>query len=245
MKRILLWSDTHLPYQHKPTVANLLKFVAAYKPDEVLFLGDLIDFKPVARWSKDTIWERGELMQKEADEAKKFLGEFREAYSGPANIVLGNHCERWNNYLTRYAPGLFGLDVLRLESVFHFDAFNVKVKPQPYQLGAGVIAIHGKKLTQVAAGSAMKELARHGKSIVQGHSHRLGIVYETKDRKRFGMECGWLGDIRKASYLEYEGVANWQMGFGLLTIDGSTVTPELIPVESNGSFLVHGKRYGA
>jgi hypothetical protein len=62
--------------------------------------------------------------------------------------------------------------------------------------------------------SARKEMLRHNKSIVQGHTHRLGVIYETTDRTRFALEAGWLGDIRKATYLDFPGVANWQSGFG-------------------------------
>lgn len=241
-KTILLWPDTHIPDQHHRAVDNLLKYVADSPPDEVLFLGDLYDFKPVARWSKDTIAERGEDMQREADAGKAFFTEFRQAFEGPSRIVTGNHEARWNTYLSRYAPGLFGMRDLRLSSVFHFDKFGIDILPQPFPVAPGVIAIHGDRLGPTAGASAMKELRRHGKSIVQGHSHRLGIVYHTTDKRRFAAEFGWLGDQRKASYISY-GVADWSLGWGLLTVSGGVATPELIPVQPNGSFTVRGKRY--
>lgn len=241
-KTVLLWSDTHIPYQHKRAVAALLRFTAEFKPDEVLFLGDLYDFLPVARWSKDTIAERGDLMQAEADAGHEFFTEFRQAHAGPANILLGNHCERWKNYLSRYAPGVFGMRDLTIEKRFHFEKFNIPILKQPHPIAPGVIAIHGDKLSQDAGGSAKKMMLFHGKSVVQGHSHRLGIVYHTTDKRRFAAELGWLGDQSQAAYLKL-GQANWQNGFGLLTVSGNEVTPELIPVQPNGSFTVRGTRY--
>jgi hypothetical protein len=89
----------------------------------------------------------------------------------------------------------------------------------------------------------MKELNRHGFSIIQGHSHRLGLIYKSTDKTRFAMECGWLGDQRKASYLSF-GVADWKMGFGLLTVSRDRAYPSLVSVDPGGGFVVEGQWYG-
>lgn len=243
MKRILLWPDTHVPDQHKRAIDNLLSYLSDYQPDELLLLGDFYDFKAVARWSKDTVEECGLRLQNEINEGVKLMTDIRSAFSGTARITLGNHEKRWDNYLSRYAKGVWGMDGLTIRSMGQFDKFDITPVAQPYSPAPGVNAIHGEMLGPTAGASAMKELKRHGRSIVQGHSHRLGIIHTASDRRRFAMECGHLFDQRKAHYLPF-GLADWQMGFGLLTVDGQEVTPEIIPIANNGSFRVHGKAYG-
>jgi hypothetical protein len=46
----------------------------------------------------------------------------------------------------------------------------------------------------------------------------------------------------KASYLR-AGAGNWQMGIAILEIVDKTVTPTLIPIEKDGSFVALGKRW--
>lgn len=241
-KRIVIVPDVHLPDHHKPAWANVQRFIKDYAPDQVHFVGDLYDMKPVARWSRETKAECGAMLQIEQDVGNRFLGEFRDVFDGDVTLTIGNHEVRLRNYLMKYAQGLDGLRALELKEFCHFDKYNIKVMPQPYTIAPGVAAIHGDKLGITAGASALKELRRHGKSIVQGHSHRLGVVYHTTDRRRFAAEFGWLGDIRKASYLSF-GVADWQLGFGLLTTASGESVPDLIPVQPNGSFTVRGERY--
>ena len=81
-----------------------------------------------------------------------------------------------------------------------------------------------------------------GLSIIQGHSHRLGITYRTTDKTRVGIEAGHLSDQKKASYISY-GRANWQMGIAILNVNGSRVHPEVIPIAPNGSFQYGGEDY--
>jgi hypothetical protein len=50
-------------------------------------------------------------------------------------------------------------------------------------------------------------------------------------------------DRRKASYIRYS-AANWQMGFAILESVGKNLTPTLIPVNRDGSFVALGKHYG-
>lgn len=242
-RRIMLLPDCHIPDQHKVALANVFAFIKDYQPDELLMLGDLYDFKSVARWSKDTIDECGKRLQHEVDEGDRVLHQLREAYAGPLGCLIGNHEARWNNYLQRYAPGLWGMLDLTIEHVGHFGKYDVDIKPQPYPIAPGVDAIHGLKLAQQAGASAMKHVKSHGKSIVQGHTHRLACLWDTTDKHRFALECGHLSDQRKASYLPL-GVSNWSMGFGLLTVQGQDVYPEAIKVSDQGRFIVQGQKYG-
>jgi hypothetical protein len=50
-------------------------------------------------------------------------------------------------------------------------------------------------------------------------------------------------DQKKASYLK-GGIANWQQAIGVLYIDSQKVTPKLIPIHKDGTFVVDGKVWG-
>jgi len=237
--------DVHVPYQHPRAIRAVTAMIGAVKPDRVIQLGDFLDMKAPARWSRGNQAEYMAGVEKEAAEGVRVLSEIRSVYDGPFDYITGNHEARLSAYIHQYAPALNGV-VPTLGQLLRLDEMGIKRREQPFKVAPGVVAIHGVKLssTQGAAGqSAFKERVRHGKSVVQGHTHRLGVGFDTADRTRFWLECGWLGDIRKADYLSFTGLANWQMGFAALIADGSHITPIPVPVRNDGSFYFERKEY--
>jgi predicted phosphodiesterase len=238
--------DVHLPYEDKYAVANLMHMIDTEQPDRVVQIGDLLDMKAPARWSKGSVDEYIGTVGDEVQAGVEFWRTLRQV-AGNAELVFvpGNHDTRLKTYCAQYAPALLPI-LPDLGKLMRLDEHNVKyVRTQPYQIEPGVAAIHGKLLDSKATYSARKELLRHNKSIVQGHTHRLGVLYETTDRTRFALEAGWVGDIRRAgSYLDFPGVANWQQGFGFLSVDGKRVTPGVVPIHEKGRFTFHGRSYG-
>lgn len=101
--------------------------------------------------------------------------------------------------------------------------------------------------SQISGQSVRKATDSLGASVVQGHSHRMGLYFHSASaggqvlRTRIGVEAGHLMDMRLASYLK-GGSGNWQQGLPPLHIEGDVVTPALVPVLGNG-FTVQGSRY--
>lgn len=236
--------DVHVPYQHPRAMRAITKMIGDVQPDRVIQLGDFLDMKAPARWSRGLAAEYMAGVDREAAEGFRVLSDVRAVYKGPIDFLRGNHEARLENYIRTHAPALNGI-VPKVADLLRFDDLGVVQREQPYRLAPGVVSIHGEKLASSQSGagqSAYKERVRHGQSVVQGHSHRLGVGYDTADRTRFWLECGWLGDIRKADYLSF-GTANWQMGFGYLIVDGSHVSPVPVPVRNDGSFYFERKEY--
>jgi hypothetical protein len=48
-------------------------------------------------------------------------------------------------------------------------------------------------------------------------------------------------DIRRAHYVS---APNWQQAFQIMTEDERGVQIDMINIEKDGTFIVHGKRYG-
>lgn len=163
--------------------------------------------------------------------------------------LTGN--SRPREYLEKYAPALAESKAFHLETLLKFDEYNIEIIRGFYDIAPDWVVTHGHlglPLSQLAGRSAMRAANKIGKSVIQGHTHRLGVSAETygyqgKTYTRWGVEVGNLMDIRKADYLK-SGSANWQQGFAIIHIEGSRVYPELIPVQKDGSFMASGKLYG-
>lgn len=242
-KTILCIPDTHVPDHHRAAFDNITEFVAEFGPDEILQLGDFIDCPGPARWNKGMAEEFSGGLQEELDIAHKLLGNLREFHDGPFNYIEGNHEARIGNYLRLYAPAFAKLRSLRLADLLGLDELDIVLRPQPFRIARDFYAIHGDKLSSIAGGlSALKMVRETGVSTIQGHSHRLGIVYRTTDKERVGVEAGHISDQRKASYITY-GRANWQMGFSILNVKGNRVHPEIVPIAADGSFQYQGVEF--
>lgn len=230
----MLMPDLHTPYEDKRAWRAFLSALKTVSPDELVILGDFMDTKAPARWSKGRAAEYAGDLEWEIQNAQDRLADIRATmYEGSISFIVGNHENRINTYLHQWAPALVGV-MPKLPELLDFEAWGVDLVAQynqAYKLTPDVVAIHGNKLSSTlnsSAQSAFKERMRHGVSVVQGHTHRLGLGFDTQGNKtRFWLEAGCLCDVRKMEYLDYQGIANWQLGCGVLYIKGSRVHPTI------------------
>ncbi|MGV9693353.1 metallophosphoesterase [Streptomyces sp. NPDC003444] len=247
-------SDTQIPYEDKRALRNVISFIGEYQPDEVIQIGDLVDYPAPSRWTAGTRYEFAGGVIRDSEYAKRnFSTPLRAVYDGPVKILKGNHDERPEVYLEKNAPALAAEDVAyRFESLLDFDGFGFKLVEPYYGFAPGWVAIHGHEspgLSQVAGRTAAAKARKAGVSVVMGHTHRLAISPEStgyggKLKTVYGFEVGHLMDVRQAGYLR-NGPANWQKGFGLFYCGKFGATPHAIPVEPDGSFVVEGERFGS
>lgn len=246
-KRIVIIPDLQIPYHDRRALKGLIEFIWSTAPDEVVMIGDVLDFPQPSRWNKDTRGEFEGSIYRDVEVAKKDLfGPLRDGYDGPIGFIEGNHDERPRVYLEKYAPALSGSDSFDMSSLCDFSEFGVLTLPTFYDVAPGWVATHGHKggirINQIAGNTAMGAAKKFGKSVVMGHTHRLGIISHTTgvagkvDRTLTGFEVGNLMDMRKAGYLK-GGTANWQRGFGVLEVSGQSVTPIAVPVQGSSFFF--------
>jgi len=245
MERIVVVSDLQIPYHDPRAVYNLIDFIKRYKPDRVVSIGDEIDLPQVSKWEKGRMGEYAGTIGKDRDATVKILEQLRVT-----DVIRSNHTDRLFNYIASYAPGLYGIPELQLENFLRLPELGITYWRKPMPIAPNWVAVHGDhgRISQVAGQTALKQALQHGKSLVCGHTHRLGLSSVTEasggivGRIVTGLEVGNLMDFKKAHYTH--GSANWQQGFGLLYVDGRNVTPVAVPVAKDGSFVVEGKRYG-
>ncbi|ASR77157.1 metallo-phosphoesterase [Mycobacterium phage MyraDee] len=249
-KRIVIISDTQIPYDDRKALKAVVRFIGDYQPDELIHIGDLMDFPQPSRWNKGTKGEFEGSIFEDAKQAKvRFLEPIREVYDGPFGVHEGNHDLRPREYLAKEAPALAQSGAFNIETLLDFDGFGIELLPEFYKVAPGWITTHGHRgqisLSRIAGNTALNAAKKFGVSVVMGHTHRMGVGSHTSgyggDANKIltGMEVGNLMNMRLAQYLK-GGTGNWQQGFGLLTVDGQHVKAEPVPI-NRGRFSVDGE----
>ncbi|QJD50262.1 metallophosphoesterase [Mycobacterium phage Iwokeuplikedis] len=249
-ERIVVIPDTQIPFDDPRALRGVIKFIGDFQPDRVIHIGDLMDYPSPARWSKGTAEEFYPVMLEHNEVAKRrLLGPLRKVFDGPIEVHEGNHDLRPREYLTKYAPALAEFEgAFHIKHLLDFDGFGIKMLPDFNEFAPGWVTTHGHRgqmsISRIGGNTALNGAKRFNKSVVMGHTHRLGVLSESfgfgsvVGKSVTGLEVGNLMDMTAASYLK-GGTGNWQQGFGVLTVDGPYVKPEIVPIE-NGRFAVDG-----
>ena len=246
MKVDVLLSDMQVPYHDKRAVKNIAMFIKDFKPTTVATVGDEMDMQTISKWSRGTILEYESSIGRDRDETCRILEELKVTH-----MARSNHTDRLFNYISLKAPGLLGYPELTIEKFFRMKELGITYHEEPYEIAPDWLLMHGDEGSQnsTAGITALNLAKRTNKSVVCGHTHRQAVVpfnqSHSADSTRtiYGFETGNLMDWNKAKYIK-GGLFNWQKGFGLLYVDGTTVTPMAIPIQKDGSFIVDGYKWG-
>jgi len=246
MKAIVCISDLQVPYHDKRAVANVAAFIKAFKPDTVVSVGDEMDFQTISRWAQGTPLEYERTIGRDRDMTVQVLEDLKVEH-----VIRSNHTDRLFNTVMMRAPGLISLPELEIANFLRFPELGIIYHKKPYELAPNWLLMHGDEgnISQNGGTTALNLAKKTGKSIVCGHTHRMGLVHHTEafsgvpTRTLWGMEVGNLMDAKQASYLK-AGISNWQQGFGILWVEGKSVTPQLVPISKDGTFTVQGKTWG-
>ena len=241
-KRVLFVSDIHCPYQDKSALRAMYNFMDWWKPQEVIILGDLVDFYAISKFSRDP--ERVLKLQEELDESVKILNQIRE-HAGKVSIYFlrGNHEDRLKKYLWSKAQELSGLRALRLEELLEFDRLKISYEDKNQIKCGGVMFKHGSIIRMFAGYTAKGEFEKNGMSGVSGHSHRLAQYRHTNEADSYiWTEAGCLCQL-DANYMDGS-KANWNQGFcvGYFKNNSKRFILETIPI-LNGRAFYCGKEY--
>jgi hypothetical protein len=248
MKRTVVIPDLQCPYEDSHVVRNLSLFIKAFRPDAVLTIGDEIDLPQISRWTENTPGWYEQTLAEDRDRTVDVLWSLFE-YSKEAHMVRSNHCDRLYKVIMKKIPAFLSLPELKFEKFLKLDEMGVKYWSTPMPIAKGWIAIHGDlgSLNPNPGLSALNQAKRHGQSVIMGHTHRAGrsAVSEASNgvlrRVLHGVEVGHAMDLKAAKYVS---TPNWQQAFAIVTENGKNVQVDLIYIEKDGTFQVHGRRYG-
>ena len=223
-KTVCFVPDLHIPIHDARKVEALIKFIGDFHPDQVIIIGDLMDFKPVSRWSKDQRAEfEGSVIEDCALARDTFFKPLRKVYSGYIGMHMGNHEERLADYIEKNAPGLSSAYMLHIPHLLEFNGNDVHSLPWLHQWAPGWASTHGHlggiSLSKTGGGTALGAALDFGLNVVCGHTHRLGMISSTGGWKNnestlTGVEVGHMINLSRVDYLK-EAAPNWQAGFAV------------------------------
>lgn len=221
--RVLVGLEMQIPYQNPRLFEAFISFAADFNPDRVVVIGDYLDVPGPSRWNRGTALEFAGSLQRECQTGQQYLGELRSVVGDLCDVGYhnGNHEKRIDSYIRNKAPAFAGLEALRIPNLLGFDKLGIRLLPDVAPFARGWVSTHGdvvaRTLSKSAGSSAIIQAKRVGKSVVMGHTHRLGLVSETLAGKTLtGVETGHMMDLKKASYVAYP---NWQAGFAAFELD--------------------------
>jgi predicted phosphodiesterase len=209
-KRIVVFSDVHVPFHDVKAFNLLLKFCRWYKPEIVVINGDFVDCHDVSKFSSSPDEHVG--LKNEIETAKGLLHEIVSATPGAVRYyIFGNHSSRLQKYVLRSAPEIW--DLISLEDLLgltrNFIIVNESMVENYVQIMDLYIG-HWNRVSKHSSYTIKNIMDDRGVNCVQGHVHRLGYHVKTLlDRTIEGWECGCLCS-RNMSYIV---AANWQLGF--------------------------------
>lgn len=243
-ERIVIGLETQIPYHSRKVFLAFLRFLKDYQPTKLICIGDFLDAPAPARWNRGTAAEYAGNLQAECNVGKAMLAEIRAVYDGPFGYhTSANHEARIDNYARTKAPAFADLEALRVKNLLDLDAFEIEELPTINHLTPDTVTTHGDtgSLSRYGGGTAIGIARRLGKNVICGHTHRHGIVHERfGSRQVFGMECGHMMDVKKATYIR-DGHPNWSPGWGVLEIRDSGIQPITVTCSRNGNASLYIK----
>jgi predicted phosphodiesterase len=255
--RVVIVPDTQWPFQNPEAEAAVLEYIRNNPGKKLIHLGDGADFYSLASFRKGLPPSERMYLRQEVDVVRSKFKEYAAAAESYGELVFlkGNHDERLDRYLELHGGELFDLvgDVLSFESVTGAADAGWKVIG-PYGRGCwvgqpgGLWATHGDYARSESGASAKAHLRKYGHSVIHGHTHRLGQVFQTMqsaegDRTIVGVEAGTLADpylTPRASHF-----SDWQFGFAVVWVakDSPRFHVDLVAI-TDGGFVSGGVKYG-
>jgi predicted phosphodiesterase len=217
--KTLVMSDIHIPYHDETALNVALSYGDKYKPDTILLNGDCIDFFAVSRWEKNPE-ERN--LAKEIQSFRQFIIHLRNRYKKSRIIMkMGNHEDRWANYLWSKAPELCGCDFVSLEAIFDLNKYGVETvkSKQKIKFGKHLTAIHGHEIPN---GSTPVNFARTlqtklGVCTIAGHRHTTS-EHTQKNADGVNITCWGLGCLCDMAP-DYAIINGWNHGFATVELN--------------------------
>lgn len=223
----VVFSDAHYwPGPVSLAHQALVEVVKELKPKLIVGNGDLFDGARLSRFPRNG-WESQPRVVDELDEAKDRLAEVRHAYSRAQFIrTVGNHCIRFDRYLSVNASEMEGIAGARLAD--HLPAWRECMSL--FVNGATMI----KHRYNGGIHAAYNNTLRAGTNIVTGHTHHLEVKPWSDYRgRRYGVQTGAIAEVDgpQFGYTE-DNPTPWCSGFAVLTFDsaGRLLYPELCEV---------------
>lgn len=217
-KRVVVLSDLHIPYHSISAVTSVIDYCKKEKPDALLLNGDALDFHALSRFQKDP---RKKSFSQELDVFKAMMIVFEKEIKAKIYYKLGNHCERYENYLAQKAGELDGVEEFAFENILKARARGIEVISDKRIIKLNKLnVVHGHEFgmsvfspVNIARGLYMKAKV----SALQGHNHQVSEHTEPDlDGK---IVKTWSSGCLCELHPKYLPINKWAHGFTIVDLD--------------------------
>jgi len=217
-KNILLLSDIHVPYHDVRAIEVALDWGVKHEVDTVFLNGDIADFYTVSKYSHDP---RARNFKGEIEMIAELIKAIKKALpNAQIYYKIGNHEERYENFLKANAPELFDVAAFQLHVIMNLEALGVIHISDKRIVYAGKLAIvHGHEFGGISSGvnPARSLMLKAKQSAIMGHLHKSSD-YSTKNLEG-KLATTWSTGCLCSLVPEYCRVNEWNHGFASIKID--------------------------
>jgi len=221
IKRALILSDIHIPYQDDEALFAALEYGNEHEADCIILNGDTVDFHAISRHEKNP---NKRDVAYELDCLKVFLKGLRGMF--PKALILykiGNHDLRLEKYLMLKAPELLAISDFKLSDLCKFNELNIhEIQSMQYIYAGKLPILHGHELPMKSGGDNPANLSKKqlGKQAMFGHFHKTTVANGREFDKGMSYQIystGCLCDL----YPDYLPINQWNHGFAFVSLKPS------------------------
>lgn len=256
--------DHHAPHHDKTLHRLFCEFLTDEQPDLIEINGDLLDFADISRHRQMPKTGPGgeypftNTVNECLQSGFNLLLDYRTACpDAQIRLKFGNHDMRLYYSLVDNLKGLYDITAageqtpaLSLRNLLRLDELHIELVEKDWEkaktrIGKRLTALHGYSTSKNPGGKMLTELSG---STLQGHSHRMSLIYRTAHdpddgtETRLAGECGCMCEIEDG--LGYANCPDWQQGAMLVkTWPNNDFTVAPIVYLPGRLLLPDGRRY--
>jgi predicted phosphodiesterase len=219
-KRVLIMADIHVPYHNIGAITAAIRFGKAEKPDALLLNGDTLDFYRISRFQSDF---RKRSIAEELQVFKDLIDVFKKELKCKIYFKLGNHDERYEQFLMRTAHELIGVEEFEFANIIKARAEGITIIGDKRVMHLNKLrGIHGHEY--IGGITAPVNIARglylRGKvSAFQGHNHTTSE--HTEPNMDSDITTTWSLGCLCELHPQYMPLNKWNHGFGIVDLDSN------------------------
>lgn len=218
--KALILSDVHVPFHSKKVIELAVEKGKKLNADLIILNGDWLDFYSLSQWVKDP---RLRNFPDELNTARESLLWIREQFP-KARIIfkVGNHEERYENYMMVKAPEYLGIDDFELSKMLRLDQLGMEyiTDKRPIKLNE-LFIIHGHEYKfniSNPVNPARGLYLRSKVNAICGHFHQSSSHSENNIEDDF-TTCWSTGHLAEP-HPRYMPLNKWNHGFAFVESSG-------------------------
>ena len=212
--RLLFLSDLHIPYHDIQAVKLAIKYGYDNGMRGIFLGGDIIDFYGVSRYQRLPHLRH---VKTDIEATRQFLYNLRTKFPElEIYYKIGNHEQRWTNYLMNQAPEIFDMDSVQFDDLLHLTKLRIHLIDSLTVAEFGRLNIlHGHEIMGGGVHVARNFRIKASDNILFGNFHRTkeDITKTIKNKVMGSWAVGCLCGLSP----DYMSINDWNLGFAFIT----------------------------